>query len=96
MLEKVLIQISYLERLDGDNNGMADNGIFLTTRFGKRNGPTNDVELIENKNQDAILIGREFWLPKNTAQDLEYKMQDLENYMSRYYDNARSKDFLRL
>ena len=64
-----------------------------------------------NDNQDAVLLGNDFWLPKNTARDLEYKMQNLEDYIARYYDNTRSgfhnkrsqnydstrsKDFLRL
>ena len=75
---------------------MSENGIFLTTRFGKRDVVGNDVDVIENNSQDAIVIGREFWLPENTAQDLKYKMQNLENYVARYYDTARSKDFLRL
>ena len=47
-------------------------------------------------NEDAIMLGSEFWLPEETARDLEYKMQNLQDYMARYYDSSRSKDFLRL
>ena len=49
-------------------------------------------------NRAGILLGREFWLPEDTAQDLEFKKQNLEEFVSKYYDNQnhRSKDFLRL
>ena len=75
---------------------MNHNGRLLTTRMGKRNGANNDFAVSGNNNEDAIMLGSEFWLPEKTARDLEYKMQDLQDYMARYYDNSRSKDFLRL
>lgn len=56
----------------------------------------NDFTVSGNNNEDAIMLGREFWLPEETARDLEYKLEDLQNYMARYYDSSRSKDFLRL
>ena len=75
---------------------MNHNGRLLTTRMGKRNGANNDFAVSGNNNEDAIMLGSEFWLPEETARDLEYKMQNLQDYMARYYDSSRSKDFLRL
>ena len=75
---------------------MNHNGRLLTTRMGKRNVANNDYAVSGNNNEDAIMLGSEFWLPEETARDLEYKMQNLQDYMARYYDSSRSKDFLRL
>ena len=75
---------------------MNHNGRLLTTRMGKRSVANNDFTQSGNDNEDAIMLGSEFWLPEETARDLKYKMQDLQDYMARYYDNSRSKDFLRL
>ena len=86
----------FLERAEGNKQGNSDSGVFLTTRFGKRSVANNDIDLSDDFSQDGILLGREFWLPKNTARDLDFKMQNLQDYMARYYDNTRSKDFLRL
>ena len=71
-----------------------------------------DDLVLEEDNQYPVLIGRDFWLPENTAQDLTNKLNNLDDILSKYYiqhskikrstqpkrsnDNPTSRDYLRL
>ena len=79
-MEQNLILNYILEQSEGNQNGISDNGILLTTRFGKRNPAPTDIEVIKNKRIDGRTIEKNLRLLKNTGQDLKYKM-----YWKKYY-----------